>query len=93
MQSKAQAKAGAFAYEAGQRQEPSLTFGSRNDPGRLCPPLSNSCCVGARETILGKLFARISWIAPKQNAGSSLKHEESYQQVDAAENRISGFLL
>ena len=57
------------------------------------PPLSNSCCVGAGETILGKLFARISWIAPKQNAGSSLKHEESYQQVDAAENRISGFLL
>jgi hypothetical protein len=49
--------------------------------------------VGACETILGKLFAKISWIAPKQNAGSSLKHEESYQQVDAAENRISGFLL
>ena len=38
-------------------------------------------------------FAKISWIAPQENAGSCLEHEESYQQVDAAEDRISGFLL
>src|ERR1700747_3241677 len=48
---------------------------------------------GVGQTILGELFAKISWISSKENAGSCLKDEKSYQQVAAAKDRISGVLL
>jgi hypothetical protein len=47
----------------------------------------------AQGTNFGQPVAKNSWITAKENAGSYLKHELSYQQTDPDKDRVPGFLL